>query len=499
MIRRMLSRALLAWILILPLVSSGGEPGAVLMSASPWVGLEPEFESGFKSAVNRVLSGESPFGVYDPSVERAKRRLARRIWKIDQEQAKSANPIARVVNIEEIANKYSEPAKGEVITDLKVTFRLTDGSPFWMVLSADPGTLEVQTMPVTFEEMRAKSEKVLDLYLYRAGADVGLKPQIELGSSHFHISTATAFYKNEVVPVKILGEGGKAAEIVNVNRPIEEQAGVFRDYFVSVFNNPSLAYFGDDLDTFFNAPHPAWNDQLSAKLKRLVQAWDKEPTSVQVLAKRLQDAYVKYSPLDPTKHNPAKYVFYNLTRTANSPSDFAAKDLAHVVIPESFKSEDELAAFMKSSGLEAFYSQTTETRCMGWHKTIRNYMEIIQLYFDRLEYVRKLHATGGGKIAVRAIGSPFSSAHGAAQLAYFVRETYEGLGRTPVEIQARWKTLANLIRRPNVHDAALALDPMELPLKELRAVAYREGPTNLYRNGCAWLFQKTMNLMPDDK
>jgi hypothetical protein len=498
--------ATLLFLLLLPVWSHGADPvplekgpAKVLMSFSPWVGLEPEFKGKFRTGVQTILSGGNPFSVYDPKVEAAKRNLVEQIRKIDSRQATSPNFVARVEHIEEVANKYSFPEKGETITDFKVHFKLKDGSKFWMVVSADPATLEAQTMPVTFEDMKLKYQDVLDLYLYKAGASVGLHPRVELGSNHFHLGTATAFYKNEVIPVKILDPSGGVKEIITINRPVEEYANIFRDYAVSIFNNPSLAYFADDGYIFTNAPHSTWFDGLTESLQKVIAKWDEKPTSIQTLAKQIQNAYVKYSPLKASEHTPEKYVFYNLTRTANSPSDYGLKKFDQLSIPSSFNSMDDFTKFMKESGLEDFYRQTTEARGIGGQGSLKKYMAIVGLYFDRLEYVRAINQAGKGKIPLQNLGAPFSSSHGASQLLYFVRETYEGLGYPREEIISKWKTLADLIRRRNLRDAALSLKPYELSLDDLRKVAYHRGPKNYYRRDCTWLFQKAMTLIPDGK
>ncbi|MBS1961491.1 MAG: hypothetical protein JST04_04700 [Bdellovibrionales bacterium] len=471
----------------------------VIMSASPWVGMEPEFKGKFKTGVQRLFTGESPFGVYDPRIEDAKRRLVEEIRRIDRASRKKANWIARVTNIEPFANKYSEPARGETITDYKVHLELPDLSEFWFVVSADPATVEAQTMPVSFEEMHDKFQRVLDTYLYGAGSRVGLTPRVSLASNHFHLGTATAFYKNEIVPVQVLAEDGKTLKTVNLFRPVEEQAGVFRDYAVSLFNNPALAYFADDNYIFTNAPHPTWIPKLHQRLESVIFDWDLNPTSVQDLASAIQNAYVETSPINPAKHHPEKYVFYNMTRTANSSANYRTAHFDQLTIPKTFGSAEELEAFLKKSGLEAFYQQTTEMRGIGGQATLENYVAIMQLYVDRLEYVRRRRLDKSLKIPLLEFGAPYSAEHGANQLMFFVRETYEGLGRSEKEVSAAWKKYARLIRQDSIRAQAVGLRPYDLSLGDLYVRAYRDSWKNRYRENCTWLFQSSMNAMPDSK
>jgi hypothetical protein len=469
---------------------------------SPWIGLEPEFDGRFKSGAKKLISGQSPFGVYDPEVEKVKLELLTRIEASNREaDEKTLRSMGKLVRVERVPHKYSEPEKGREMVNYKLHFEYggKNVEPFWMVLASDPATIEIQTKPVTFKEMKATYGKTIERFLYEPARDIGLKPRYNLGSNHFHFGTATAFYDIDAKPVLIKGSGEIADETRKILIPRRERLNVFKDFLVSLFNNPALSAYADDFYSFANAPHPQWNPKTIIAIENALEKLTLE-NSIQDASRIIQEAYVQSSAIDPAKHNPAKYVFLNLTRTAGSKTNYKDLRLDRIKLPESFESIDEFDSFYERSGLKGMFSQTIEARGIGGQKSFADYLDIISLHVDRLEYLRKLDLEGnGGQIPFLSIGVPRSEAQVAAQILYFVRETYQGLGWSEERIRKRWKRLSGLIRKKSLRQEAEKLDPFRMSLGELAKVAYFDDALNIYRMQCVRLMQKVMNLFPDDK
>src|SRR5690606_26920808 len=85
--------------------------------------------------------------------------------------------------VEKIRNSYG-------VDVYKVTFKL---SGFWVQISTDPGTVEVQTKPSTVEEYKKVRHHIDRLFAAGKKLKKPIAPQLHRGGGHIHIDFASAF------------------------------------------------------------------------------------------------------------------------------------------------------------------------------------------------------------------------------------------------------------------------------------------------------------------
>ena len=189
-----------------------------------------------------------------------------KIYEASQSEEKRVKISLRDEMLETIKGKCPKCSFGPASDGTPDAVRVTFPDDWWFQVSLDPGVIEVQAKPETFERYRQLEPRIRE-FIFKSANKVDLAPHPNLGGGHIHMGLLSAFDNNQLL---------------------------FRNYVVDTMNHPELAMGIFSKDYINSPPVAILGEEAKKEMKAVLAEFDADPKmTIEKFAQAIQSVFIK--------------------------------------------------------------------------------------------------------------------------------------------------------------------------------------------------------------